>query len=841
MTTHWHLRTHCGAFSRMMRTSAAALLLAAPLSMMAQQTTQADNTAEIIHGIADEVGQTYQQLVANASTAGNYSHTDKTKVFFLYNVGTGKFLNMGGYWGVHASLKEYPLALWTNTEKNARADIQVINFHQDSNSNQGNFLLWANNYGNHPEDNGVFADRGSNKDTDGYPGWVLEAVGDDKHTYRLYTFKDKNADPTTAAETDRLYLSAIGTETDVDKNCGARLRQELEEGGDWEQRSLWRVISLEQVYKMEDINTADFSEPLDMTWKLECGGFSRTLYDLQYWKTFAYAAHPTAALERYGLEKLHDAYRPKLTETSVTHERHAGERYLDADGNTMRFQNDYTFTESDGEERTFADQNDYLRHLGKYFCADVRATHGIIYQDQTITHAGTFIVQCKAYSSAPDARLFAGVVDPDNPDELIDGSMHTTQLAQISEMPATEQARLHTDERNMDYAGKEFYGSRRYLNTTIVQVPEASEAHPATIRFGIMIGDRRTKEAIDPEEWTVFDEFRLLYASNNDAQDLVLDELRDNVDYLHGATTYQNRTLHLAKTFTPNCWNSFVLPVGLTARQITTTFGANTRLAKLARIEGTEIQFETVSLVSRADYALQPYEPYIIFPTAALPEDAGPAYKAVVTHKVEAGQESKTEEVVVEKNHYDIPFVTLATNENNENDLTNMHNHGVSRLTVETTDGSLVAYGTFVRTFDPAATQQTTAPTADDYGRWTFSDRKGEIRTDFPYDDLRGSYFFSDGRMYYSDTRPRGLRGFSCWFKPATTSTQQVQPTVYIDGILQSGLLTEVGQLLIGPEAEAQRLRQRGVFNLQGQRMGDTIEGLPAGLYIVDGEKRVVK
>ena len=34
------------------------------------------------------------------------------KMFLLYNVGTGKFLNVGGYWGTHAELSEVPRPFW---------------------------------------------------------------------------------------------------------------------------------------------------------------------------------------------------------------------------------------------------------------------------------------------------------------------------------------------------------------------------------------------------------------------------------------------------------------------------------------------------------------------------------------------------------------------------------------------------------------------------------------------------------------------------------------------------------------------------------------------------------
>ena len=63
----------------------------------------------------------------------------------------------------------------------------------------------------------------------------------------------------------------------------------------------------------------------------------------------------------------------------------------------------------------------------------------------------------------------------------------------------------------------------------LVQVPEGG----GTIRFGIEIG---TKEDEDKEpvesEWTVFDDFRLLYTSRTIDGDLVIDQDRDNLNYL---------------------------------------------------------------------------------------------------------------------------------------------------------------------------------------------------------------------------------------------------------------------------------------------------------------------
>ena len=141
---------------------------------------------------------------------------------------------------------------------------------------------------------------------------------------------------------------------------------------------------------------------------------------------------------------------------------------------------------------------------------------------------------------------------------------------------------------------------------------------------------------------------------------------------------------------------------------------------------------------------------------------------------------------------------------------------------------AITAYGTFVRTFDPNAKQ-------DEMGVWKFSDKKGTIRDN--YDNLMGSYFFDYGNVYYSDTKERGLRGFSCWFKPNNNEA----PAFYLDGVKQEAELTSIGELIVGPEAANRYGKNNGVYNLQGQRVGNTTEGLPSGIYIVNGRKHVVR
>ena len=760
-------------------------------------------------GAATLKGQTEAQILA-AKVADKEvgSLNDPSKVFFFYNVKTGKFLSMGGYWGVHASLKDTPVAFWAQDGSSS-----AINFAQDLKTKQGSRMKWVEH--SNSIDEGVFLDRGSSwgQYYTGYNGWFLEKDPTDAehNTYRLYTY-------TGAIKTwpsKQVYLSALG-DAASEKNCDADTKDNLINSGLWDEHSQWRIISLKEIQDLMDVASENLTDPLDLTFKLGCPGFDRGRMDIDAWKAVA-----TGGYARIGLEQCFHKFVPNGKTESLT--RGSDKNY----DNT--FDKNYEFPYKGDQLQTFADREDYKRHMAKYFCMDVRGVHGYIFQKQNVTKAGTYVIECKGYSNTPKALLFAGIGQNDGLG-LVEGTKRTTTLNQISNMPADEQARLHVDELNMDYAGKEFYESGKYTNSVIVQVTQEmidqAGAEGVSIAFGLNIGDGSQTPNLN--EWTVFDDFRLIYVSNTEKEDLVLDELRGDLEYLKNGITYKNRVLRLAKTFKQNSWNSFVLPVDLTVKQLRDAFGGTVRLAKLKNLTATELQFETVTLDGKGDkeIALEAYQPYIIFPAKTMEDNNNSPYTATIAKN---GSTENPYKVTIQAKRFEIPNVTFATNTNNENDLSLMDEYWTTKLTHDV--GTITAYGTFVRTFDSGATQDKNT------GVWKFSSSRGTIRPG--YYDLRGSYFFDNGDVYYSDTKVRGLRGFSCWFKPNTNNNEA--PAVYIDGVKQEAELTAIGELIVGPEAANRYGKNDGVYNLQGQRVGNTTEGLPSGIYIVNGRKHVVR
>lgn len=775
--------------------------------------------------------------VRNAVIRDNtFPENDKNKIFFLYNVKTGLLLNAGGYWGTHVSLKEYGMPLWIHIDEGKWIHL-AQKFDSKESKEEGNYLEYETGYrGSESIDNGVYIDRAYiDKDSKKIVkrGWKLEAVNDKTNTYRLYTQSKTPLSTNILPIFDRTkyYLIAAKTQGDVDKNCYVVKSKEIPDGNDE-----WRFLSYQQILDLQDKNTDNIFSSIDLTFRLQCPGFSRENAAMSNWKAYQYVRSKEGQI-RLGLEHY---YKPYVNSDVTT----AGYCTIKSYKNDFENIESYTFPEG-SNAITFTENKNYERHCGKYYCADAKNFRGTIYQDVKVSHSGAYVIECKGFSTTTKAKLYACLVKSDNTADT--QTMHATILGQTDYMSAQEKKALHIEEQNMDYAAKEFYGSHKYFNSVLVQVPEGG----GTIRFGIEIGTQDDKEPVESEkEWTVFDDFRLLYTSKTTDGDLVLDQDRDNLDYLENCSnTYKSVTLHLNKTFDKDKWNGFVLPVSLTKDQLTQAFGPNVKLAKLDKLTSNEIQFVSIdmSTVGNDEIAMQAYVPYIIFPTKHTEQEQTPAYKASLSST--GNDQAKDVPVIIGKNHIDIPNVSFAVNKDNKNDLKKMNTEDWttnSRIVVDgkgtpfvTGNGTMTAFGTFARTFGKGTQNNTTDKDKDDYGKWTITDKSTIIKG---RSDLTGCYFFSNGKMYSSATRARGLRGFSVWFAPTTASGTPAKPAnVFLDGV-SLDKTTGINPIIYGEEESRIDRFAHGIYSLNGQLISNSssLDGLPSGIYILNG-KKVIK
>lgn len=788
-----------------------------------------------IAGIESLTGCSKEDVKKAAISDNTFPEEDKSKIFFLYNVKTGLLLNAGGYWGTHVSLKEYGMPLWIHIDSEGWIHLaQEFDSKEKKGLGEGNYLEYETG-GSEPEDKGVYIDRAYIYSEIVKRGWKLEPVTDtDKpNTYKLYTYRNTSSNPYDSPSfgtTKKYYLIAAKTQGDVDKNCYAveEGSQDIADGNDE-----WRFLSYQQIFNLQHENTDNIISSIDLTFRLQCPSFSRENAAMKNWKAYQYGG---SGKIRLGLEHY---YKPYVKNSNGTT---AGSNCTISDSYTNDFGNGFTYTFPKGSNAiTFTKNHNYERHCGKYYCADAKNFRGTIYQDVKVSHGGAYVIECKGFSTTTKAKLYACLVKDDKTADT--KTMHATILGQTEYMSAQEKDALHIKEQNMDYAAKEFYGSHKYFNSVLVQVPEKG----GTIRFGIEIGTQEDKEPVKSEnEWTVFDDFRLLYTSKTTDGDLVLDQDRDNLDYLEKCSnTYKSVTLHLNKTFDKDKWNGFVLPVSLTKDQLTQAFGPNVKLAKLHKLTSNEIQFVSIDMskVGNDEITMQAYVPYIIFPTKHTELEQSPAYTALLSSI--GNHQAKDVRVSIGKNHIDIPNVTFTVDGENKNDLTNMNTTNWTTNSNIVVDGSgtpfvkgngtMTAFGTFARTFGPGS--QNTNENDDDYGKWTFTDKKTIIEG---RSDLKDCYFFYRGNMYCSDKRTRGLRGFSVWFAPTAASGGNTAKA-FLDGVSLDNT-TGINPIIYGEDESRIDRFAHGIYSLNGQLISNSssLDGLPSGIYILNG-KKVIK
>ncbi len=815
--------------SRLKRTCVAKAIAVVAVATIAMNSFAQQE--ETITGVKDLAGKDSTYINSHLTTDGKYPE-EMDKKFFLYNEATGKFLNIGSYWGTHVALADYGKPLWIvsgtreiclNPEDLVGKKYQTNNVlffgHNMATTlseDQGQYVGWPQaNKDNPAEDRGVFSDR-KNTATDIY-GWELEFTGNAKNTCKLKTKKTYNHYITWFVGhdcwSDDVYLCGVPASVDPNRSCEAYSAADITKKG-LTGYDTWRIVTYEDIYNLQNKNTENMTKSIDLSFMLKCPGFQRGDNDIANWKTYNFATklsnENNAGFASFGLSK----YYSKAANWEE-------KNIVNGLSKTA-----YTF-DGGSYDNTKNGTEAYWRHLGKFFCASITNHRGIVYQDVTVKLAGTYVVECKGFSKTDKAALVAGVLNPEYTSTngepmMIGGVLNRTTLSQTSNMTADEQTRLHIGEKNMDYAGKEFYEHSKYTNSVIVVVPQSAIKNgSATIRLGVMVGSQTETEA-QTGEWTVFDDFRLLYASKNTEADLILDQDRADLSYILDINEpLQNKTLRLNKTFTAGKWNTLVLPVNLTLKQLRDAFGPSTRLAELELLTESGIQFKSVDFTGKAeDYvALEAYKPYLIIPEKA--EGQAAEYTSVYVKTGASAAESMR--VKIAANHFVIPKVSLSVD-----DLKKVNQNTWATAVSTSTDGKMEAWGTLARTFGTVS---------DDVENGYQFENDGKIIEG--RDKLIGSYFFANGKMYHSDSRVRGLRGFSCWFKPVNGKSQNASFT--LDGVTQSGT-TALDDIFADGEQPVSRFAQ-GVYNLNGQlvKQGNSTAGLPSGLYIVNGKKCIVR
>lgn len=812
--------------------------------------------------------------------------------------------------GINVKQTNYIYTTESRTDKTMPLFI-TSRFNQETSAskNEGVYFAWTPRLINNDKWGtvGLFADRAlpSNditaEEAIAYSQWYFEPVEDSSngHTYHIY-FKANNVQKQKRTgkgkfdyetQSGKFYLQASNREVFGNQleNYDGTWNDKSEDGSDYNSiealttlpakadNALWKVFDIDEYHRLFGSQASEMTSMMDLSFQLRDPDFMRESEELNQWKMDdALTASANALKVRIG----YDNYSKKSLDDK---------NYTDNEGlkTTRDNQGKVTVQASDGYEIV----NQRTNNHGRYMGVDVRkGGYGKMYQDTKVYYSGWYTITVQGLSTV-GAKLFAQLITKDGTAEPITAELVKPSDEELDHFNTTTPSEALWP---YDYADSEFpmpmYNALVAMNDRDItpnyadhykqqvsfyidpDVLAAQTDKTVTVRFGIDIPQTATNSAatqadddtsastIDHgkiekgDDWTVFDNFHLLFGGKSIEPNIILDEDSTNLDYIEKAMhVFDQRPMRLKRTFKGGKWNTIMLPVNLTHSVFANLFGTTAKLATLDHLTETTIEFKTLAEPKdESTVFLEAFHPYIIWVDADHEKGTQAAYTAQYYNKADGGKTFT--DVKIGDNHFYSDAVNLEGKHGNSEQqyyysfaadtkgtspidfdtskayvtgelYTYKDNHVATNNTI-----GLRAYGTLCKNYDLVKQSDGTS--------------KNEILTGRPH--LADAYVMaSNGTMrHISATGEYGTKGLRCWFvaESLTGNTGNLSSLkVAVDGITDDttsidDINDDEGVLIGGRYAN-------GVYNLGGQKVRDgvSLEGLPAGIYIVGGKKVAVE
>ena len=538
------------------------------------------------------------------------NHNEDMGTVYLYNVGTGKFLNTGSYWGTIAVGFKVGMTVhisYSGSHYKMRGPLATT---------EGNLIAFGRRkdtpgYKREMNYNNVYVDRGVDYDNtktpnpycnvdhhiNGIINWDFTEVKAGSNTY--YISFDNDEDQGYKGERC-LQMKSNG------KNKTNKIEfPKSENVGNSNRFCQWKIITKKDLKDAFKATYASDEAPADATFLVYDQNFERGNTSVGKW---------VADGVTWMFEK------PKAYQFKPDSK-------------------DYTYYVGNGA----VSSNYYMAEYAGYTTANVRNvgndTHanGKVSQAVTTIKKGWYKVSCNGFYNAVHgsnmvSSLFARVQGDNSSISNVSAPLnkfnHEFTYTKEDLLRLYDEDNLPTGKkpRVSPYANAGIqFENGKYNNTILVYVPTDG----AVLNIGIEIAG--STEDLD---WTSWDNFQLQYCGDND---MVLDEGQTSLEYLKNQEISKDKayTLILKRTMKPGLWSSITLPVALTAGQFKTAFGD---YAKLAHLKGqdanipTRIDFESVDLTEDDDIVIYPEQLYIMQSTRAANVVTGNYEKLLTDH-----------------------------------------------------------------------------------------------------------------------------------------------------------------------------------------------------------------
>ena len=527
----------------------------------------------------------YHWIGNDISTVIGNSNPDMNKVY-LYNVGTGKYLNVGDVWGTAINAYNVGLSVKLNSVGTDTYTIQGVQTTTDGKFLGFPFVTAKNkNSDKQPSWDRIFCDR---MPDNANVNWIIKQASSYSESNKTYTLCCDNS----TVSTDYVLPDIVEGKRYLVVKSGASSSNRIlydylttDPSTVGNKNGEWKLVTLHDLKDAFKEQFASAEAPADATFLMADPDFTRSHSDIDKWVV-------------------------------------SGFRYSKIDAShSFEQKKPNTYYVGMGQEPT--KNSKYQRSYGSYWNASIRNlgnntnANGTVSQKVTTLKKGWYKVSCDGFFSPDDgsgmkASLFANV------DGTTDGRSNVSAMLNTFDKKFTyTEAELTKEYLENETAIKspyvqasELFEKGKYNNSILVYVP----ANGAKLNVGIKV------EGSDkPLDWTVFDNFQLKYCGDND---MVLDEGQTSLNYLNmqGLSTTKAYTLILKRKLTPGQWASITLPVDLTAAQFKTAFGDQAKLSTFVgqdAVKTLRLKFESVDLSNDNKVVLKANTLYIMKTTRA--------------------------------------------------------------------------------------------------------------------------------------------------------------------------------------------------------------------------------
>lgn len=534
----------------------------------------------------------FQWVGNDISTVIANSNADMNKVY-LYNVGTGKYLNVGDVWGTAINAYNVGLSVKLNSVGTDTYTIQGALTTTD-----GNYLGFPyvksdeNNADKQSSWDRIFCDRNT---ANANVNWIIKKASSYSATNKTYTLCCDNSTVPTGYVQPEIVKGERYLVVKSGVSSSNRILYDYPTTNPstvGNTNGEWKLVTLDDLKKAFKGQFASAEAPADATFLMSDPDFVRSHSGITNWTVTGFQS----AEEKDNSNKNIYAFDVKAPNTY----------YVGV-----------------GQFNGWPDK--YTRVYGSYWNASIRNlgnntnANGTVSQKVTTLKKGWYKVSCDGFfspgtGSGMKASLFAnvdGITDGrSNVSAMLNvfGNEFTCDQTDLTKIYKTPDANAGTESPYVKAA--KLFETGSYNNSILVYVP----ADGAKLNVGIKVED-----SYRPLDWTVFDNFQLKYCGDND---MILDEDQTSLSYLNmqGLSTTNAYTLILKRKLIPGQWASITLPVNLTAAQFKTAFGDQAKLSTFVgqdAVKTLRLKFKSVDLSNDNDVVLKANTLYIMKTTRA--------------------------------------------------------------------------------------------------------------------------------------------------------------------------------------------------------------------------------